>query len=98
MAKQKKTAGLNHLFDMLQKLILFALLPVCVMSCAPLKPLEIKKNESARLLNYSTSGAEVEVNLLINNPNKQSFKISSADLDLKLSGSKVGKGKLKKKV
>jgi LEA14-like dessication related protein len=80
------------------KKLITGLLLAMLSACAPLKPIEIKKAESARLLNYSTSGAEVEVSLLINNPNKQGFKVSSTDLDLKLSGKKVGKGKLKKKV
>ncbi len=78
--------------------IVYILLVVFVSSCAPILPLEIKKTESARVLNYTGTSAEVEVLLRVYNPNNKSFKVSAADLNLKLNGKDIGKGILKNTV
>jgi len=52
---------------------------------------KLKKIESFKVINFSKDGAEVELNLLVDNPNHFGFTIFGSDLNLTVSKIELGK-------
>ena len=69
----------------------------CV-SCSSIQPVELKKVESVKILNSSTSGIDMEVTMVISNPNFLKFTITQGDLNIVLNKIDMGKAELKNHV
>ena len=84
-----------------QLYIITPLLIFCIaacISCSNLKPIELKKVESVKILNSSAQGIDMEVNMVISNPNFLKFTITEGDLNIVLNKIDMGKAQLKNKV
>ena len=77
-------------------LLIFSI-AACI-SCSGLKPIELKKVESVKILNSSTDGVDMEVNMVIANPNFLKFTITEGDINIVLNKVDMGKAALKNKV
>jgi LEA14-like dessication related protein len=77
--------------------ILIFLLSSCT-SCTGFKPVEMKKVESVKILTTSAEGIDMEVNMIIRNPNIIRFTITEGDLNLVLNKVDMGKAELKNQV
>jgi LEA14-like dessication related protein len=62
------------------------------------KDVQLKKIESFKVLNFDKEGAEVELNLLVDNKNKIGFTVYSSDLNLTISKIELGKVTFAEKV
>lgn len=80
----------------LAPLLLISLL--VTLSCSSLKPVELKKVESVKILTTSSEGVDLELNLIISNPNFLKLKITDGDLNLVLNKIDMGKAQLKNAV
>jgi LEA14-like dessication related protein len=83
---------------------LYVLVPIVVfsiaacISCSGLKPVELKRIESVKILNSSSEGIDMEVNMVISNPNFLKFTITEGDLNIVLNKVDMGKAALQNKV
>ena len=83
---------------------LYVLVPILVfsiaacVSCSALKPIELKSVESVKILNTSGDGVDMEVNMVISNPNFLKFTITDGDLNIVLNKVDMGKAELKNHV
>jgi LEA14-like dessication related protein len=83
---------------------LYILVPVIVfsiaacISCSSIKPVELKRVESVKILNSSSEGIDMEVNMVISNPNFLKFTITEGDLNIVLNKVDMGKAALQNKV
>lgn len=83
---------------------IFLILPLLVIgftaiiSCSAIKPIALKKVESVKILSASSDGVELELNLLIENPNFFKFKITDGELNIVLNKIDMGKAELKNTV
>lgn len=75
--------------------LLLAMLSTCFYACT-FKEVEMKGVKDVQMLNYSETGAEVQITAIIKNPNSFSFKIKDVDMDVSMGGSNLGKASLKK--
>ena len=75
--------------------LLLTILSTCFYACT-FKQVEMKGVKDVQMLNYSETGAEVQVTAIIKNPNSFSFKIKDVDMDVSMGGSNIGKASLKK--
>lgn len=76
-------------------LIAFALL---VTACSEVETLELKKVEKFALNNVSASGADVELDLLVYNPNGFKIKVTDYELDVFINNVRIGKAQLDEKL
>jgi len=84
----------KYLFQNLFTLLFISLVLV---SCS-YKEVQLKKIESFKVLNFDKEGAEVELNLLVDNKNKFGFTIYNSDLNLTISKIELGKVTFAEKV
>jgi LEA14-like dessication related protein len=83
---------------------MFVLVPALIISiaacvsCTSFKPIELKKVESIKVLNSSLSGVDMEINMLISNPNFLTCTITDGDLNIVLNKVDMGKAELKNQV
>lgn len=79
--------------------IFFLLIGVSLFtSCITVKPVEVTKVESVKLVDKTLSNAKVEVTLKINNPNKFKIKVKEYDLEGLINGKSIGKLNIDKKL
>ncbi len=67
-------------------------------SSCTFKNVEFKKIESFKVLKTDDSGALVELNILLKNPNNVPFSLTKADLDVMVNQTAIGKVDLAEKV
>ena len=77
-------------------LVIFSI-AACV-SCTAFKPIELKKVESVKVLNSSGEGIDLEIEMLISNPNFLKFTITEGDLAINLNKVDLGNAVLMNKV
>jgi len=80
-----------HIIKKVNFYFLFTILiPLIITSCG-YKEVQLKKIESFKVLNFTKEGAEVELNLLVENKNNFGFTIYGSDLNLTISKMELGK-------
>ncbi len=77
--------------------LLFLSIAACI-SCSGIKPIELKKIESVKVLSSSADGIDMEVSMLISNPNFLKFTITEGDINIVLNKIDMGKAVLKNEV
>lgn len=80
---------MNKYIKILFTVILFT--SILSFSSCGYKEVKLKKIESFKVLNFTKEGAEVELNLLVENKNAIGFTIYSSDLNLTVSKIELGK-------
>ena len=78
-------------------LFVLAIITISMVSCS-YKEVQLKKIESFKVLHFDKEGAEVELNLLVDNKNKFGFTVYSSDLNLTISKIELGKVTFAEKV
>ncbi|MBI9067639.1 MAG: hypothetical protein JEZ09_10130 [Salinivirgaceae bacterium] len=78
----------------ISKFYIFSFLVVFVLglsSCSLIKPLEFKKVNNFKVDDGKGGGVRIFTNLTLYNPNAFSYSINSADIDVYIEGTHVGK-------
>lgn len=78
--------------------ILFLCITSLLLSACNFKEVKLEKIESFKVLNINKDGIEVELNVLVSNPNSFGFTIYDSDLNLTVSKIELGKIELSEAV
>lgn len=78
-------------------LVLFTFL-FALSSCGEVTPLELEKVEKFAVNNMSTKGANLELDLLVNNPNSFKVKVLDYKLDVFINNVRIGEANLDKRL
>lgn len=71
-------------------IILVGVLAVLAISCVKLQTLEIKQFKDFEIVEFKDNMLTLKANLVVNNPNPVSMKVSDANFDLKINENVVG--------
>jgi LEA14-like dessication related protein len=80
------------------KFTIALLVPVLFSSCIVVEDVTVDEITSFKVKNMTADKAELEVGLLIDNPNAFKIKVTDADLDIYMNRKKVGTAKLIKNI
>ena len=78
--------------------IFFAFCSILFSSCGDFQEVTFSGIENVKIITLSQQGAEVEITARIKNPNKESFTVYPADLDVMLGGINAGKAHMSGRV
>ena len=87
---------LTKSFYFLIPVLLLAIFSIA--ACSSLKPVELKKVESVKILKSSSDGIDLEVNMILKNPNHIGFTITGGELNIVLNKVDMGKATLSNRV
>ncbi len=74
------------------------LLPIIMLSSCTFQEVEFKKIESFKLIKVENTGALVELNVSLNNPNRIAFTVHDVDMNVFINQTNIGKVNLQEKV
>jgi len=83
--------GIKYMLLLCSVLVLFT-------GCIEYKEVEVLGLEDVSIGNIDTKGAQIEISVRVSNPNNYKIKITDSDLDLFLSGKKVGKATIGERI
>ncbi|HRH02838.1 MAG TPA: LEA type 2 family protein [Bacteroidia bacterium] len=85
-------------FSRYSRLFFGLLILICFSSCSLFKPVQVKKIEAVRVIKNSGKGIELEVSLILQNPNFMKISITQGELALWLNKVDMGAIQLNDKV